>query len=150
MLDLAGGDHADVDAHVRAAVLELGKRMGDAHVRQGHQVIGQADVQLAAQVLVQPVDLGTEALQGTEQLQGRMVDLAAFLGQRKTGTAALAQAQAQALLQVVHLLADGRAADPEYVLGCREAAALDDAAVDLQQANVKIADLSEWVGASAH
>ncbi|MCY1434972.1 hypothetical protein D9M71_510510 [compost metagenome] len=107
MFDLAGGDHADLDSYLGPAVLEFGQGVGDAHVRQGHQVVGQADVQLATQMLVQAVDLGAEAFQGTEQLQGRMVDLAAFLGQREPGTAALAQAQAQALLQIVHLLADG-------------------------------------------
>lgn len=66
--------------------------MGDAHVRQGDQVVGQANVQLATQVLVQAVDLGAKAFQCAEQLQCRMVDLAAFLGQRETGAATLAQA----------------------------------------------------------
>ncbi|MNE68807.1 hypothetical protein D3C80_1644890 [compost metagenome] len=66
--------------------------MGDAHVRQGHQVVGQADVQLSAQVLVQAVDLGAETFQGTEQLQGRLIHLAAFFGQRESGAPALAQA----------------------------------------------------------
>jgi len=124
--------------------------MGDAHVRQGDQVIGQADVQLAAQMLVQAVDLGTETFQRAEQLQGRMVDLAAFLGQRETGAATLAQAQPQALLKVVHLLADGRAADAQHVLGGRKTTAFDYAAVDLQQADVEVADLRKWIGASAH
>ena len=70
MLDLAGGDHTDLDAYIRAAVLEFRQGMGDTHVRQGHQVVGQADVQLAAQMLVQAVDLGAEAFQRAEQLQG--------------------------------------------------------------------------------
>ncbi|MNH19824.1 hypothetical protein D3C86_2128010 [compost metagenome] len=55
--------------------------MSDAHVRQGHQIVGQADVQLATQVLVQAVHLGAETFQGAEQLQGRLIHLAAFLGQ---------------------------------------------------------------------
>ena len=70
VFDLAGRDHADLDAHIGATVLEFGQGMGDAHVRQGDQVIGQADVQLAAQMLVQAIDLGTEAFQCAEQLQG--------------------------------------------------------------------------------
>ncbi len=107
LLHLAGGDHADLDAHIRAAVLQFGQGMGDAHMRQGDQVVGKADVQLTAQVLVQAVDLGTESFQCTEQLQCRVIDLAAFLGQRETGTTTLAQAQTQALFEIVHLLADG-------------------------------------------
>ncbi|MNZ46874.1 hypothetical protein D3C78_645700 [compost metagenome] len=79
-----------------------------------------------------------------------MVDLTTFLGQREPGAAALAQAQAEALLEVVHLLADGRTANAQHVFRGREAAALDDTAVDLQQADVEIADLGEWIGASAH
>jgi hypothetical protein len=134
--------------HVRAAVLEFGQGMGDAHVRQGDQVVGQADVQLAAQMLVQAIDLGAKAFQRTEQLQGRMVDLAAFLGQRETGAAALAQAQAEALFKVVHLLADGRAPMPS-TFRRGEAAAFDDAAVDLQQADIEVADLGEWIGAGS-
>ena len=117
--------------------------MGDAHVGQGDEVVGEADVQLAAQVLVQAVDLGAEALQGAEQLQRRLVHLAAFLGQGEAGAAALAQAQAEALLQVAHLLADGRAADAQHALGGREAAALDDAAEDAQQADIEVADLGQ-------
>ena len=79
-----------------------------------------------------------------------MVDLAAFLRQRETGAAALTQAQAEAVFEVVHLLADGRATNAQYVFGSGEATALDDAAIDLQQADVEIADLGEWIGASAH
>lgn len=150
LLDLAGGDHADLDVHIGTTVLQFGQGVGDAHVRQGDQVVGQADVQLAAQVLVQAIDLGAERFQGAEQLQRRVVDLAALLRQRETGATALAQAQAQALLEVVHLLADRRAADSQHVLRRREAAALNDAAVDLQQTDVEIADLGEGIGAPAH
>lgn len=81
LLDLAGGDHADLYAHVRAAVLELGQGVGDAHVRQGHQVVCEANVELTPQVLVQAVDLRAKGLQGAEQLKRRMIDLAALLGQ---------------------------------------------------------------------
>ncbi|MNV75900.1 hypothetical protein D3C71_1692260 [compost metagenome] len=150
MFDLAGGDHADLDSYLGPAVLEFGQGVGDAHVWQGHQIVGQADVELAAQVLVQAVDLGTKTLQGAEQLQCGLIDLATFLGQRKTRASTLAKAQAEALFQVVHLLADGRTADAQDVLCRRETPALDYAAVDFQQADVEIADLREGVGPSAH
>ncbi|MNG22167.1 hypothetical protein D3C84_1066240 [compost metagenome] len=80
--------------------------MGDAHVGQGDQVVRQTNDQFATQVLVQAVDLGAEAFQRTQQLQRRLIDLATFLGQGKTGASTLAQAQAEALLQIAHLLAD--------------------------------------------
>ncbi|MNM57271.1 hypothetical protein D3C81_684690 [compost metagenome] len=94
-------------------------------------------------------------------MQRRLIHLAAFLGQRKTRASALAQAQAQALLEVAHLLADGRTADTQHVLGGRKAAALHHAAVDFQQADIEIADLGQglwtfhamplhWRGVKAH
>ncbi|MNY30211.1 hypothetical protein D3C86_1643050 [compost metagenome] len=64
--------------------------MGDAHVGQGDQVVGQADGQLTAQMLVQAVDLGAETFQCTQQLQRRLIDLPTFLGQGETGPPALA------------------------------------------------------------
>ncbi|MCY1440278.1 hypothetical protein D9M71_565460 [compost metagenome] len=149
LLHLAGRRHADIDHHVRPALLQARQRMGDAHVRQGHQVVGEADVQLATQVLVQAVDLGAEGFQRRQQLHGRLVHLAAFLGQGEAGSPALAQAQAEALFQVAHLLADGRAADAQHALGSGEAAALHHAAEDAQQANVEIADLRQGFGAAA-
>ena len=132
LLDFAGRGHADLDAHVRAALLQARQGVGDAHVRHGHQVVGQADVQLAAQVLVQAVDLGAKTLQGAEQLQGRLIDLAAFLGQGKAGAPPLAQAQAEALFEIAHLLADGRAANPQGAFGGGKTTAFHHAAEDAQ------------------
>ncbi|MCY1354371.1 hypothetical protein D9M69_407460 [compost metagenome] len=145
LFHLAGRRHADVDLHVRAALLQARQRMGDAHVRQCHQVVGEADVQLATQVLVQAVDLGAEGFQRRQQLHGRLVHLAAFLGQGEAGAAALAQAQAEALFQVAHLLADRRAADAQHALRRGEAAAFHHAAEDPQQADVEVADLGQRV-----
>ncbi|MCY1367884.1 hypothetical protein D9M69_548360 [compost metagenome] len=65
LLDFIGRDHADLDLHVRAAFFQLREGMGDAHVRQGDQVVRQTDDQFAAQVLVQAIDLGAEAFQRT-------------------------------------------------------------------------------------
>jgi hypothetical protein len=56
-------------------------------------------------------------------LQRRLINLAAFFGQRESGAAALAQAQAEALFQIAHLLADRRAPDAEHGFRRREAAA---------------------------
>lgn len=76
---------------------------------------------------------------------------APFLGQGEAGAATLAQAQAEALLQIAHVQADGRAADAQHALGGGEAAALDHAAEDAQQADFKVADLGQRVGsAGAH
>ncbi|MNP86421.1 hypothetical protein D3C76_1866480 [compost metagenome] len=65
MFHFVGRDHADLDLHVRTSFLQLRQGVSDAHVRQGDQVVRQADGQLTAQVLVQAVDLGAEAFQCT-------------------------------------------------------------------------------------
>jgi hypothetical protein len=138
------------------AVATIGAPSDPSHVtalfdaaRESITTEGEADVQLAAQLAVQAVDVVAEALQRAEQLQRRLVHLAAFLGQGEAGAAALAQAQAQALLQVAHLLADGRAADAQHALGGGEAAALDHAAEQAQQADIEVADLGQGVGTAA-
>ena len=141
--DLVGGGHADVDPHLRSLPLERAESVGDAHLRQGHQVVDDADVEFAAQVLVQVVDLGAEPLQRRQQGLGRAIDLAALVGQGEAGAAALAQAHAQALLQVAHVQADRRAAEAESALRGGETAALDDGLEDAQQADIEIADLAE-------
>ena len=66
LLDFIGRDHADLNLHVRPALLQLRQRVSDAHVGQGDQVVGQADGQFAAQVLVQAVDLGAKTFQRTQ------------------------------------------------------------------------------------
>ncbi|MNZ73093.1 hypothetical protein D3C78_914940 [compost metagenome] len=141
--DLARGGHADIDAYPRAALLQCTQGMGDAHLRQGHQVVDDADVQLAAQVPVQVVDLGAEALQRRQQRLGGAVHLAALVGQGEAGAAALAQAHAQALFQVAHVQADRRAADAQGAFRGGEAAALDDGLEDAQQADFEVADLAQ-------
>ncbi|MDR6236087.1 hypothetical protein QE440_003828 [Pseudomonas psychrotolerans] len=102
-LDLAGQGHADVHQHARCGALEGGQGVGDAHTWLGDQVVDDAKVQLAAQVLVQLVDLAAKALQGGEQRLAGLEHLAAFVGQGKPRATALAEAHAQALLQIVHV-----------------------------------------------
>ncbi|MOA56887.1 hypothetical protein D3C78_1809640 [compost metagenome] len=63
LLDFVGGDHANLDLHVGPAFFQLRQGVGDAHVGQGDQVVGQADGQFTAQMLVQAVDLGAKAFQ---------------------------------------------------------------------------------------
>ena len=133
------------------ALLEPGQGVGDAHVLHRDQVVGQADIQLAAQVLVQAVDLGAKALQRRQQLLGALVHLAAFFGQGKAGAAALAQTQTEALFEVAHLLADRRAADAQGAFRRGKTAAFHHAAEQLEQADIKVTDLGQWIGtASAH
>ena len=98
------------------------------------QVHPGAAAEFTAQVLVQPVDLGAEVFQRGEQLQRRLIHLASILGHGKAGAATLAQAQAQALLQAAHLLANGRAADAQHAFGHRKTAAFNDRAEHAQQA----------------
>src|SRR5690606_14559018 len=93
-------------------------------------------------------DVVAKALQRAEQLQGRLIDFATFLGQGETGAPALAQAQSQALLQIAHLLTDGRAADAQHAFRSGEAAAFDDAAKQAQQTDIEVADLGQWIGAA--
>ncbi|MNY49477.1 hypothetical protein D3C86_1849080 [compost metagenome] len=79
---------------------------------------------------------------------GRLVHLAAFLGQGEAGATALAQAQAEALFEVAHLLADRRTADPQHALGGRKTTAFDHAAKQLEQADIEVADLGQGIGAA--
>ncbi|MNL68939.1 hypothetical protein D3C87_1937370 [compost metagenome] len=65
LFDFVGRNHADLNLHIRAPFLQLRQGVGDAHMGEGDQVVGQADGQLAAQVLVQTVDFGAETFQGT-------------------------------------------------------------------------------------
>ncbi len=142
-LDLAGQGHADVDHHVGRSALEGGQGMGDAHARLGDQVVDDAEVQLATQVLVQLVDLAAKAFQGGEQRLAGLEHLAAFVGQRETGATALTEAHAQALFQIVHVQADGRAGDAQPAFGGSETAAFHHRLEQPQQADLEIADLGE-------
>jgi hypothetical protein len=60
----------------------------------------------------------------------------------------LAQAQAQALFEIAHLLADRRTTDAQHTFRCGKAAAFDHAAEDPQQADIKVTDLRERVWAT--
>lgn len=66
LFNFMGRDHADMNLYIRPTLLELGQCMGDTHMGQGDQVIGQANGQFAAQMLVKAVDLGTKALKCAE------------------------------------------------------------------------------------
>jgi hypothetical protein len=117
--------------------------MGQVHVRLGDQIVDDADVQLAAQLVVQLVYFGAEFLDGRQHGLAGVQHGAAFVGERKTGPATLAQADAQPLFQIAHVQADGGAADAQHAFSGGKAAAFDDGFEQAQQADIKIADLGE-------
>ena len=39
LLDFIGRDHADIDVHIRATFFQMGKRVGDAHMGEGDQIV---------------------------------------------------------------------------------------------------------------
>ncbi|MNR25281.1 hypothetical protein D3C85_1424210 [compost metagenome] len=92
---------------------------------------------------MQLVDLAAEAFDGGQQTLAGVQHLAPFVGQRKTGAAALAQTDAEALFQIAHVQADRRAADAEHAFRRREAAALGHGLEQAQQADIEIADLAQ-------
>ncbi|MNF77462.1 hypothetical protein D3C85_639650 [compost metagenome] len=71
------------------------------------QCFGQANVEAAEQLVGHALGLALEGVDGAEQLARGQQHLLALGGQTKAGLAALAQAKAQARLQLGHLRADG-------------------------------------------
>ena len=121
---------------------------GDAHVGHGDQLVGQPDIQLAAQMLMQTVDLGSKAFQRAQQLQCRLINLFTLIGHRKSRSSTLANTQAQTLLQIAHLLTDCRTTDAERTFRGREATSLDYAFKQAQESDIKVADLCQRIGAT--
>src|SRR5690606_10348423 len=56
--DLPWWVHMDIDAHPGSFCLEPSQGMSNAHLRITDQSVGDADVELAAQIVMQGIDLG--------------------------------------------------------------------------------------------
>ncbi|MCY1367968.1 hypothetical protein D9M69_549250 [compost metagenome] len=123
-LDLARRTHAGVDFHPWPFGPDGLERLGDAHPGLGHQVVDDADIEVTAQLLVHQVHLAAKALDGHQDRLARPQHLTPLVGQGETRPPPLAEPHAEALLQVAHVQADGRAADAQHTLGSGEAAAL--------------------------
>ncbi|MCY1440664.1 hypothetical protein D9M71_569480 [compost metagenome] len=84
-----------------------------------------------------------ECLDGLEE-HARGLDQFFTLGrQLEAALATAAQAVAQARLELGHLLADARLAQPEYALGCTETAALHHDGKQPEQLQVQVVQLSQ-------
>ncbi|MNG09140.1 hypothetical protein D3C84_925440 [compost metagenome] len=142
-LDLAGSAHAEVDAHPRTFCPHRLERLGDTHPGLGHQVVHDPDVQITAQLLVHLVDLAAKPLDGHQHRLAGPQHLPPLVRQREAGPSALAQPHAQALLQVAHVQADGRAGNPQCALRSGKAAAFGHGLEQAQQAQIEIADLAQ-------
>ena len=110
------------------------------------QPLGQTDMQAAEQLVGHALGLVLEGVDGREQPPGRRQHLLALGRQAKAGLAALAQAKAQARLQLGHLRADAGLADAQLTLGRTEAAAFDHGDEQAQQLQVEVAQLAEHAG----
>jgi len=110
------------------------------------QGLGQADVQLAEQLVGHALGFALEGFDGGEQLARGDQHLLALGRQAEARLAALAQAEAQARLQLGHLRADGRLADAQLALSGTEAAALHHGDEQTQQLQIEVAQLAEHAG----
>src|SRR6185369_10056599 len=90
----------------------------------GGEIVDDADGQLAQETVARGARLGAKLVQGGKQPLARLVDQIALLGELEARAAALAEADAQALLQRRHMRADSRLADIEVDLRRRESAGL--------------------------
>ncbi len=136
--------------HVRPAILELGERIGDPHLGQGDQVIGDADIEFAPKVAMQGIHLVAKTLQVRDQPARGLVHGFSFGGEHETGAPALAQREPEPGLQFAHMDGDGRPADPEAGRSRREARGVDHGAEYPQQTQVDIADLAQPFDAAIH
>ncbi|PLV63026.1 hypothetical protein NV64_04055 [Erwinia sp. B116] len=123
-LNIGRGAHTQIDAYLRRPAAHLRQRVGNLHLRGGHQIIDQRDAELTAQLFMQLIDLLTEGFHRRQQRVAEPQDLPPLIGQRKTGTATLAQSHAETLFQIAHVQADRRAGDPQQAFCRRETAAL--------------------------
>ncbi len=98
-------------------------------------------VQLPAHALVHLVHPAPERLGGRQQVDRFLIDQQPLVGNRKTLAPALAQRQAQPLLQILDVLADGRQADIQLQFGGAHAAAVDHGLEYPQQTQIHIRQL---------
>src|SRR5690606_40521372 len=93
-----------------------------------------AESKLAAELAAQRADVSGKVLQCGFQPARRLMDRTALLGEPEAAAAALAQGDAEPLLERRHMVADRRRAEVELGLRRREAAVADHGVEHLQQA----------------
>ncbi|MCY1209465.1 hypothetical protein D9M72_211170 [compost metagenome] len=107
----------------------------------GEGAVDDAEVELAADALLEHVGVHAEGLHRRQQALGRLVDGHTLLGQAEATAAALAELDPEAGLQVAHLFADGGLTGIQGRLGSGKAPAFDDRGEDPKQLQVDIVQL---------
>ncbi|MNS95993.1 hypothetical protein D3C72_1302740 [compost metagenome] len=141
LLQLRRGTDVDMQVDLVAA---LDETLGGLFQRAGRVGDGGVDhpqVEGAADLALEHIGIHAEILHRAQQPLGGFVDRLPLLGQAEAAAAALAELDAEARLQVAHLLADGGLGDVEGCLGGREATAFDDGVEDPQQLQVHVVQL---------
>ena len=142
-LQLGGGGGDQLQVHGLVALAETADRPGELRQDFHVQPLGQADAHLAQQLVRHAARLVAEALDGDEQPPRRLQQVFALGRQAEAALAALAQAVAQARLQLGHLDADAGLAQAQFALRGAEAAALHHGDEEPQQLQVEVAQLAE-------
>src|SRR5262249_30311569 len=107
-LELARGQHLQGQLDGIVAAVKALDRRGDRQIGMGDDAVGHADGERPAQLLAPRCDMGMKAVESGKELAGRTVDGLAILGQSKSAATALAEPQAKARLEVMHMGADRR------------------------------------------
>ncbi|MCY1525601.1 hypothetical protein D9M68_605850 [compost metagenome] len=141
LLQLGGRADVDVEVHVVPPRDEAlgGGRQG--RVRVGDGGVDDAEVEGAADVLLEHVGIHAEGFHRRQQALGRLVDGHALLGEAEAAAPALAELDPEARLQLGHLFADGGLADIEGGLCRGEAATANYGLENPQQFQVDVIEL---------
>jgi hypothetical protein len=142
-----GGHGADqLELHRLVALAETSDGVPETLQHLVVQGFGEADAQLAEEQVGHTLGFALEGFDGAEQLARGRQHLLALGRQAKARLATLAQAKAQARLQLGHLRADGGLAYAQLALGRTEAAAFHHADEKPQQLDVEVMELAEHGG----
>ena len=140
--ELARGQHLQRQLDGIVAAIEALDRRGDRELGMGDDTVWHADGQRPAQLLAARCDMGLEAVEGSEELAGRAVDASPSAVRRKPPRP-LAQPQAEAGLEIMHMGADRRLRDIEQRLRGSKAATFRDSGEHAQKTQIGIAHLSK-------
>ena len=132
-----GGKQFDLHRLVASAKALDG--LGDLFQHLRGEPFGQADAQLAEQLVGHALGFALEGVDGAEQPACGVQHLLTLGCQAKARLAAFTQAKTQAGFQLGHLRADGRLANPQFALGGAETAALHHGDKQAQQLQVEVA-----------
>ena len=142
-LDRVQRRHIQVQIHLGCQLGKKGDRRAESGLRVAGRLVKDGNIELPAHAAVDFVDAGAKGVGTGQQTQGLGIDLLTFGCQGESRASAPAKGQAKPGFEVLDVATDSGAADIEFQLRRRHAAALDHALEHAQQADVHVTKLTQ-------